>query len=347
MRPGAPEIPCRDSEKKDLDGHVTPCSYGFRTIRKAHQALVKVAEEAAIREDHKHVHRMRVASRRLRASLPIFKTCFPKKKYQKWYQEIKRITAALGTARDLDVQIEFLEEDDKRYQSSDILRDQTGREGRGISDLLRRLKRKRKRLQPKVEAVISSLANHGIYNEFLQIITNPALAEPGNEKPGDLNRKAQLKISSRVNSLLALESSVHIPDAVIEHHKMRISAKKLRYTLEVFNHLFSGEFKKAVRTMQALQDILGQIHDCDVWIADLYQFIGDDPLEREEQEGGGKVVWNHQEIRDLLDDRKQERDRLYHGFVEMWEGLREAQFFENLQLVVARPPPPGDHFLAR
>lgn len=341
MRTRAPEILRRDSEKKDLDGPITLCSYGFRTIRKAHQALVKVAEEAAIREDPKHVHQMRVASRRLRASLPIFKTCFPKKKYQKWYREIKRITAALGTARDLDVQIGFLEEYYKRHLSSDTLRDQIGREGRGISDLLRRLKRKRNRLQTMVEAVISSLAHHGIYDEFLQIITDSALAEPGNDKPGDLNRKAQLKISSRVNSLLVLESFVHIPDAVIEHHKMRIAAKKLRYTLEVFNHLFSGKFKKAVRTMQALQDILGQIHDCDVWIADLYQLIGDDPLEKEKKEGCNKAVWNYQEIRNLLDNRKQERDRLYHGFVEMWEGLRGAQFFENLQLVVARQSPPG------
>jgi CHAD domain-containing protein len=71
---------------------------------------VKVAAEAVIREDPEHVHRMRVASRRLHASMPLFKSCFPGKKYRKWYRDIRPLTAALGTARDLDVQIAFLEE---------------------------------------------------------------------------------------------------------------------------------------------------------------------------------------------------------------------------------------------
>ena len=50
---------------------------------------------------------------------------------------------------------------------------------------------------------------------------------------------------------------------------------------------------------------------------------------------------------DLLNDRKCERERLYYGFVEMWEQLRQEQFFENLQVVVSGPPlrrtDPGVH----
>jgi CHAD domain-containing protein len=65
-------------------------------------------------QDIEYIHRMRVASRRLRAALPLFAACFPKKKYSAWLQEIKTITRALGKARDMDVQIAFL----IKYQKS-------------------------------------------------------------------------------------------------------------------------------------------------------------------------------------------------------------------------------------
>jgi CHAD domain-containing protein len=339
MATSAPEGSGAVSGKENPGDAVPSCRYGFRTIRKAHQALVKVAEEAALKEDPEHVHRMRVASRRLRASMPIFKTCFPKKKYRKWYGEIRGITAALGTARDLDVQIAFLEEYHRKYLSRETSGEPAGRERSGIPGLLRRLKRKRNRLQAKVEEVISSLAKRGIYDEFDQFISGAANVEAKEEKPGALYRKAHLKISSRIDRLLALESSVRIPDAVTRHHQMRIAAKKLRYTLEVFNRLFSGEFKKPLRTLETLQDVLGQIHDCDVWIADLQILLGDNYPKQEGSDGDTAAVPNHREMLDLLNDRTYERDRRYHAFVEMWEHLRQEQFFENLQLVVSGAPP--------
>lgn len=58
--------------------------------------------------DIEHIHRMRVASRRLRAALPLFVDCFPKKEYANGMKEVRQITRSLGRARDLDVQIAFL-----------------------------------------------------------------------------------------------------------------------------------------------------------------------------------------------------------------------------------------------
>lgn len=58
--------------------------------------------------DIEYIHRMRVASRRLRAALPLFAGCFPEMEYKRWETEIKQITRSLGRARDLDVQIAFL-----------------------------------------------------------------------------------------------------------------------------------------------------------------------------------------------------------------------------------------------
>jgi CHAD domain-containing protein len=61
--------------------------------------------------DHiERVHDMRVATRRLRAVLEVFRPCFPKKAYKAVIAELKDLADALGERRDRDVQIEKLTE---------------------------------------------------------------------------------------------------------------------------------------------------------------------------------------------------------------------------------------------
>ena len=59
---------------------------------------------------------------------------------------------------------------------------------------------------------------------------------------------------------------MHNPDAVYEHHALRIAAKKLRYTLETYAPLYRRGFTKPIARIKKVQDLLGDIHDCDVWI---------------------------------------------------------------------------------
>jgi CHAD domain-containing protein len=55
------------------------------------------------------VHKMRVATRRLRAALEIFGPALPDKRPKASLAEVKLLADALGERRDCDVQIEFLE----------------------------------------------------------------------------------------------------------------------------------------------------------------------------------------------------------------------------------------------
>lgn len=69
------------------------------------------------------VHKMRVASRRLRAALEIFAPAFPHKPLRNALAEVKLLAAALGERRDCDVQIELLEalrEDGRRSERQAI-----------------------------------------------------------------------------------------------------------------------------------------------------------------------------------------------------------------------------------
>src|SRR5438876_12289975 len=49
-------------------------------------------------------------------------------------------------------------------------------------------------------------------------------------------------------------------------HDMRIAAKRLRYVLEVTGFCFGKPADTARRRARDLQDILGEIHDCDVMV---------------------------------------------------------------------------------
>ena len=58
--------------------------------------------------DIERVHDMRVATRRLRASMEVFEPCFPGKPYRQALREVRRLADGLGERRDRDVAIATL-----------------------------------------------------------------------------------------------------------------------------------------------------------------------------------------------------------------------------------------------
>ena len=61
-------------------------------------------------EDLEPLHDMRVATRRLRAAMEMFRPCFPRKPYRRAMKPLKALADALGERRDRDVAIGFLRE---------------------------------------------------------------------------------------------------------------------------------------------------------------------------------------------------------------------------------------------
>ena len=72
------------------------------------EELAEQAQGVLDTGDIERVHDMRVATRRLRASLEIFQPCFPEKAYDQALAEVKRLADALGERRDRDVAIAAL-----------------------------------------------------------------------------------------------------------------------------------------------------------------------------------------------------------------------------------------------
>jgi CHAD domain-containing protein len=59
--------------------------------------------------DIERVHDMRVATRRLRAALEVFRPCFPKPEFKQALRDVKELADALGARRDPDVALQFVE----------------------------------------------------------------------------------------------------------------------------------------------------------------------------------------------------------------------------------------------
>jgi CHAD domain-containing protein len=82
---------------------------GHAVLAARTRELFARAENVLDTEDPERVHRMRVATRRLRAALEVFDTCFPRKPARRALSEVKTLAGALGQRRDCDVLIELLD----------------------------------------------------------------------------------------------------------------------------------------------------------------------------------------------------------------------------------------------
>lgn len=79
------------------------------SIRQQLDELLNNLSSTRAGDDIEALHDMRVASRRLRAVLSVFRDVFPAKKFVLLEKQVARVTDALGAVRDADVQIEFLQ----------------------------------------------------------------------------------------------------------------------------------------------------------------------------------------------------------------------------------------------
>jgi len=70
----------------------------------------------------------------------------------------------------------------------------------------------------------------------------------------------------RLDELHGFMPRARDPQQVRALHDMRIAAKRLRYALEVVGPCFGAYAGTAVDHVKELQDLLGEIHDCDVML---------------------------------------------------------------------------------
>ena len=255
-------------------------------------------------------------------------------------REITAITRALGDARDADVQIVFLQKTLKKIQKGT---DQQKNELTGyqpsmepaIRFLLRSLQKKRGLLQKRVLSALLALEKSRVAEEMQRaftVLNNEFTVTKTRPKLAGIPPLAALRIGKRLFTLLSYDPWVLHPEAVAEHHATRIAAKKLRYTMEIYGTVYRNDLKKHLARVKKIQEILGDIHDCDVWIDHITLILLKERTLLRSSKGTKRPdTVTLASLKLLLQDREAERKRRYRQFVHYWQALARVKLWEELK----------------
>ena len=300
------------------------CTFGAQAFLKLLTVFETQIDGVIKSDDIEYVHKTRVTSRRLRATIPLFKKCLPRKEYKKWLYEIKKVTQLLGDARDLDVQIVFV------VQYLDKL--DSGAEKAGVDFLLNAHKDRRKNIQPAIICGLEELEATGVLRD-LGKFCEKTITEPSKAfDPEKVLEKAYWHISFKLDDFLALENWVHREKELLKHHEMRIQAKKLRYTMESFACLYKNKLAEEIETIKSFQDLLGEMHDCDVWTQHIPKFIQEtNAKNKSKQKKKTDTTEAKNALLNFLNYVKERRKENYAKFVRLWDENKKEGFFVQLR----------------
>ena len=138
---------------------------------------------------------------------------------------------------------------------------------------------------------------------------------------------AQVILAVKIQEVYSWEEFIHDPDKIKELHNLRISIKRLRYSMEFFAINYGEEFQDFLKILADLQEQLGDIHDCDVVEMVLTDYLQALPDRRDtETDAIG--------INALLLRYREMRKAKYEAFLQQWDALEEANFKDQLLKIV-------------
>lgn len=220
--------------------------------------------------------------------------------FQRLKAGVKRITRALGTARDLDVMVETLQKRAERLPE-----DQRA----GLESLITHLLAQRQESQQTVTRALQRLDGEQLPDLLTMVARHFGyrVREESGEQEIDkqeIDKKVEqisesesgptgltLKLSShrdlfensgrliaqRLKEMFDYEPYIQSPDNVYQLHEMRIAAKRLRYSMEIFEPIYTRhsdwgtEYALALKTVKSLQEHLGALHDADVLVPQILE----------------------------------------------------------------------------
>lgn len=215
----------------------------------------------------------------------------------------------------------------------------------GLECLLLRLTQHREEMQPRVAGAATRFIDDAIIEtiarELHQLKIQGAF-DQSDDKSRYPFEQALNHTMLRVAELFWYESSLADSSKVSQHHAMRIAAKRLRYTLESYSGIFESRLKGEIKVIKRIQELLGDIHDCDVWTEFLPRFL------KEEKDRSVAYFGNDRVfslilpgIHQLMDDRATAREGLFREMGTLWERLREEKFWDDLMATLSGPAQGG------
>ncbi len=141
------------------------------------------------------------------------------------------------------------------------------------------------------------------------------------------------------------------PGEVRSQHDMRIAAKRLRYVLETTEFCFGRPAEAARKRARDLQDVLGELHDCDVMLPRVRRHLAD----LCDADAAAVRVWagdaedlnpelaahaphrtSYRGLETLIVYLQARRSLLFDRFCAMWADQEKAGTWDGLERAVAQ-----------
>lgn len=234
-----------------------PLAEAGRKILRFHFARM-LDREAGTRsgEDIEDLHRMRVATRRMRAAWRLFGDAYKPKAERRYVRELRSVATSLGAVRDLDVLLENL---------AAYVAVHPADEGVALQPLAAAWQEQREAARRRMVAMLDSHAYQRFVEDYLDFVeTEGAAARPIDAThPNRVRDTATSRIWSAYEQVRAYDATLAWAD-VATIHQLRIAAKRLRYSLEFFREVLGPEAGPLIDRVTRLQDHLGLLNDADV-----------------------------------------------------------------------------------
>lgn len=273
----------------------------------SYQNLVHTSEDIEV------IHDMRVSLRRLWAAMTSFTHYFDhNKKFSCLSKNTRKLARKLGSVRDLDVLIEMLEKQVEIFEHSHSIT-------LAINYIISNSKTKRLQYRTKLFDCMRKLTQKEFERKFFKFFDTVDLSRY------KINPKEYSIFLKSVKNFYQHDPKGDFESEVL--HEFRIAAKKLRYSLEFFEMCFNLSLSEQLKTLKQIQELLGDLHDCDVMVELLKKYYKKvDPKTQSELFLG---------LKELATYFKQKREQYLVSFQNLWQIDFQNDFRLNLESVLS------------
>ncbi len=307
-----------------------------KTIRFHFQRMLDHEDGAREGKDADDVHDMRVATRRMRAALRVFRNYLDGEAWKPFAKMLRRTGRALGPVRDLDVFREKMQ----RYIDRLPAARQTE-----LEPLLGAWETEYAAARGDLATFLDSEAYAEFKKEFDDFLETPSagarrmVSRGGQPRPHRLPEVAPIILYQGLAQVCAYDewiTGIDVP--LVRYHQLRIASKRLRYALEFFREVLGPETETLIKKIKALQDHLGNLQDGVVACEILRNFLtwGSWRQGKKNKSSAKADLVIAPGVAAYLTARQSEIQKLKRTFPPVWEEIDCDEFRHRLSALVAR-----------
>ncbi len=295
-----------------LDCEANVLEWADKILRVRFEEIMEKRGAALESADIKAVHDMRVATRRMRSALRDFAPLMKTKPLKKLKNNSKRIADSLGAVRDLDVEIIALEKLGEKARVKSIKK--------GIDELIGECRQLREQAHLNFRETMPETALDDLRKRFDKKISKAAEVKKS-AKVISFTQAGSRVVGKSVREFCDLSDHIYEPFIDKPLHELRIAAKRLRYSIELYTGCWGERIAPFADEIAEMQNYLGEVHDADVWLETLSENLRD-------SKGDFRTnIW-------LLSEFVAQRTKNYRAALKLWSSWQDNNFIENLKSVV-------------